>query len=64
MKELQAKLTGLSFQLRNQSYLVNLNYVSAVNMDDVRVGTERLKMSRPKKKAFLNALTNYLGGEL
>lgn len=63
MKELQAKLAGLSFHLCNQSYLVNLNYVSAVNKDDVRVGTEWLKMSRPKKKAFLSALTNYLGGE-
>jgi DNA-binding LytR/AlgR family response regulator len=64
MKDLQEKLESLPFRLCSQSYLVNLNHVSAVNRDDVQVGGVWLKMSRPKKKAFLSALTNYLGGDM
>lgn len=64
MRDLVQKLKEPSFALCSQSYLVNLEHVSAVSKEDVRVKAEWLRMSRPKKKAFLAALTDYLGGGL
>ncbi len=62
MKELEDLLAGLSFKRCNNCYLVNLKYVDAVDWDDVKVGGEWLKISRPRKKEFLQALANYMGG--
>ena len=62
MKELEDLLAGLSFKRCNNCYLVNLKYVDAVDRDDVKVGGEWLKISRPRKKEFLQALANYMGG--
>ncbi len=62
ISELEEKLKGLSFAKCNQCYLVNLKHVSAVKKDDVNVGGDWLKISRPRKKAFLQALANYMGG--
>lgn len=62
MKDLESKLEGLPFTRCNQCYLVNLRYVSAVNKDDIRIGDEWIRMSRPRKKAFLQSLANYIGG--
>lgn len=64
LKELERKLEGLSFKRCNHCYLVNLQYVSAVNKDEVKVGDTWLKISRPRKKEFLQSLTNYMGGIL
>lgn len=62
MKELEDKLSGLSFKRCNNCYLVNLKYVDCVNKDDIKVGGEWLKISRPRKKEFLQSLANYMGG--
>lgn len=62
LKELEEKLAGLSFKRCNNCYLVNLKYVNGVDKDDVKVGEDWLKISRPRKKEFLQALANYLGG--
>ncbi|SKB87744.1 two component transcriptional regulator, LytTR family [Lachnospiraceae bacterium] len=62
ISELEEKLTGLSFAKCNQCYLVNLKHVRAVKKDDVDVGGDWLKISRPRKKAFLQSLANYMGG--
>jgi len=62
LKELEGKLKGLSFKRCNNCYLVNLKYVESINKDDVKVGGEWLKISRPKKKEFLQSLGNYMGG--
>lgn len=62
MKELEDKLEGLSFKRCNNCYLVNLKYVDCVNKDDIKVGGEWLKISRPRKKEFLQSLANYMGG--
>ena len=43
----------------NSCYLVNLSQVSSIKGDDVIVGEDRLKISRPKKKAFLRAFEDY-----
>ncbi len=62
MKELEDRLAGLSFKRCNNCYLVNLKYVNCVNKDDLQVGGDWLKISRPRKKEFLQALANYMGG--
>ena len=62
MKQIEDRLEGLSFKRCNNCYLVNLKYVSCVNRDDIKVGEDWLKISRPRKKEFLQALANYMGG--
>lgn len=62
LKELEKKLEGLSFKRCNNCYLVNLKYVSSVKKDEILVDGEWLKISRPRKKEFIEDLTNYMGG--
>ncbi len=62
MKEMEEKLTGESFFRCNNCYLVNLSYVEKIVGNDVVVAGESLQISRPKKKAFMAALTDYIGG--
>ncbi|MGN0299150.1 MAG: LytR/AlgR family response regulator transcription factor [Lachnospiraceae bacterium] len=62
MKNMEEKLQKFYFERCNVSFLVNLAYVSAVEGDLVKVGTESLPISRQKKKSFLAALTKYVGG--
>lgn len=62
MKDLEDKLSGLSFKRCNNCYLVNLKYVDCVRKDDLKIREEWLKISRPRKKEFLKALANYMGG--
>lgn len=64
IKKMEEELTGLSFYRCNHGYLVNLAYVSGVKDEDVIVGEHHLKMSRPRKKGFMSALTQYIGGTL
>lgn len=61
MQSVAERLSSEGFQLCNACYLVNLRYVSGVSGDLVTVGTEELKISRQRKKAFLDALTKYGG---
>lgn len=63
LKELEARLAGSDFFRSNSCYLVNLRYVVAVEDQDCVLSTgERLRISRPRKKAFLAALADYMGG--
>ncbi len=62
MKEIEDRLGGLSFKRCNNCYLVNLKHVSSVDRDEIRVGGDRLKISRPRRKEFLQSLANYMGG--
>lgn len=62
LKELEDALAGLSFKRCNNCYLVNLKYVDRVDKDEVRVANDWLRISRPRKKQFLQELANYMGG--
>lgn len=62
LKAVEQALDGLPFARCNNCYLVHLAYVVGVEEDDVLLRTERLHISRARKKAFLQALNNYLGG--
>ena len=63
LKELESRLADHDFFRSNSCYLVNLRYVAAVeDQDCVMSNGERLRISRPRKKAFLTALADYMGG--
>lgn len=49
------------FSCCNSCYLVNLNYVESIQDEEVIVGGERLKISRAKKKAFMESLLKFWG---
>lgn len=55
------ELEGMGFSLCNACYLVNLKHVERVTEEYVTVRGAELKMSRSKKKAFIEALTGYVG---
>lgn len=55
-------LKGHSFSRCNSCYLVNLSKVSGIDYDNVLVGRESLKISRSKRKVFLQDLAQFYGG--
>lgn len=62
LKALEAQLEGKSFFRSNSGYLVNLRHVLGVQGSScLMVGGHDLLVSRSRKKAFLAALTDYLG---
>ncbi len=62
LKALEAELASKGFFRSNSGYLVNLRHVLGVQNSSVRlVGGHELLVSRPRKRAFLAALTDYLG---
>ncbi|MBE5037126.1 response regulator transcription factor [Subdoligranulum sp. DSM 109015] len=64
LKSYEEKLADKPFARCNSGYLVNLEQVMEVQQNTVRVGPYALQISRPKKKAFLEALTDYIGGSV
>lgn len=64
IKKMEEELSDFNFYRCNNGYLVNLSYVSGVKDDEVIVSEHRLKISRPRKKNFMIALTKYIGGQL
>lgn len=60
MREAETALAGKSFFRCNKGYLVNLEHVSGVKGDNALVGGEEVQISRSKKKAFLDALNDYI----
>ena len=63
LKALEEKLAAQPFARCNSGYLVNLAQVSGVQQSVVQVGPYELQISRPKRKSFLAALADFIGGE-
>lgn len=63
LKKLEEQLTGQPFVRCNSGYLVNLGYVTGVEGSEVVVGGDRLLISRTRRKAFLQQLSEYFGGQ-
>ena len=62
LKDFEERLAGQDFFRSNSCYLVNLRHVVGVEGQDcVMSNEELLRVSRPRKKAFLTALENYMG---
>ena len=62
MQDTERKLEQYSFFRCSKGYLVNLEHVDSVSGDDILVHGERLALSRTRRKAFLDALNNYING--
>lgn len=63
LKAFEEKLADCPFARCNSGYLVNLVQVRELRQSTVQVGPCELQVSRPKRKSFLAALTDYIGGE-
>ena len=61
MRQMEETLSGLHFFRGNNSYLINLEHVDGVQDGCAVVRGELLRLSRPRKNAFLEALSNYMG---
>ena len=59
VEEKLGPLTGSRFVRCNNCFLVNLHYVNRIDGDILWVGDSRLKISRARKRSFLNALTAF-----
>lgn len=63
LTSMEAELAEKDFFRSNNCYLVNLRHVTGVQQSScVLNGGHDLTISRPRKKAFLAALSDYLGG--
>lgn len=58
LKELEATL-GKDFARCNHCYLVHLKYVDGIQADNVILGQDTLKISRTKKKEFVQRVSDY-----
>ena len=63
LKTFEEKLADLPFARCNSGYLINLAQVKSVQQGLAQVGPYELQVSRPKRKSFLAALADYIGGE-
>ncbi len=61
--KLEKQLQGHCFARCNSGYLVSLRHVGGIDKDTVVVGKDILSISRGKKKSFMNAVAEYIGGE-
>lgn len=61
LKSLEVQLEGSHFYRINNCYLVNLKWVSAIEGEICYIDDIELKISRTRKKGFMEALTNYIG---
>lgn len=62
LSKFEEKLQPAHFVRCNSCYLVNLKYVSGVKGNTLFVGEDGLLISAPKRKAFMAALAQYMGG--
>ena len=63
LKAFESQLADKGFFRSNNCYLVNLRHVTGVNATScVMLGGAELQVSRPRRRAFLQALTDHVGG--
>ena len=60
MRDAVKALEGEPFFQCNKAFLVNLAYVDGISGNDLIIGSERIPVSRARKKAFLEAMNQYL----
>jgi Response regulator of the LytR/AlgR family len=63
MKNFEQQLMQHGYSRCNNCYLVNLKYVESIQQNMVTVAKEQLQISRPRKKAFMEELADFVGGE-
>ena len=61
MKETEAQLTPFGFSRGNKCYLINLKHVDKIEDQCAVVKGNSLQLSRPRKNAFIQDLTEFWG---
>ena len=61
MKEQEEALSSFGFYRVTKSFLVNLEHVEAVRNGCCIISGEHIKISRQKKKDFMEELNRYIG---
>ncbi len=61
MKQMESDLAQYNFYRCHSGYLVNLLWVKKIVKDEVIVGDYTLKISRPRKKEFIETFMTYIG---
>lgn len=64
LKNFYGELEGSPFCFCNSCYIINLEEVTGIQGEDVIVNGEKLKISRPRKKKFMEELAGHFGGRL
>lgn len=60
MREVMKELEGEDFFQCNKAYLVNLAHVDGISGNDLLIAGEKIPVSRARKKAFMEAMNQYL----
>ena len=63
LKEAKSKVNRPYFAQCNQSYLINLKYMTSVSRETVVVDGKEFFISRKMRPDFLSAVTDFLGGK-
>ena len=64
MKDVMESLSGGSFAMCNKSFVVNLKHVQRIDGDEVVLTNgERLPISRPRKKEFMQQIADFYGNK-
>lgn len=60
IRDMEEAISSSQFFRCNKCYLVNLEYVEGVQNNDIYIGKDTVRVSRSKKKEFMDALNNYI----
>lgn len=61
LNSIEERLSGYGFSRCSNSYLINLKYIETIEGDMVYIGSERITITRTKKKQFMLDFTEYYG---
>ena len=61
IRDCEERLAAFDFSRCNKSYLVNMNHVTEIRRNEIRVGGELLPIGSTKRKEFLKQLTEFMG---
>lgn len=62
MGQAERELANCHFARCARSFLVNLRYVSAIEGEDVVLGSRRIRITRTKRAEFMERFSRFLGG--
>lgn len=60
IREVESAVGSKQFFRCNKCYLINLEYVDSVQNNDIQIGGDVVRVSRAKKKEFMDMLNNYM----
>ncbi len=61
IRDCESRLVAYDFARCNNSFLVNLHYVTEIRHNDILVGNALLPIGSTKRRAFLQQLTEFMG---